>query len=187
SNYDIDLFRQLILAAAAVTGASDLASSSLKVIADHIRAAAFLIADGVLPSNEGRGYVLRRIIRRAVRHGYLLGKCEPFFYRLVAPLGEVMGEAYPEILSHRTQVEQTLKREEERFAETLEQGMRVLENSLSKLHGRTIPGELIFLLYDTYGFPVDLTRDFAIEHGLELDLAGFEHEMAKQRERARAA
>ncbi|GAB6067303.1 alanine--tRNA ligase [Methylothermus subterraneus] len=187
SNYEIDLFQHLLRAAADLAHTDDLRCSSLRVIADHIRAAAFLIADGVLPANEGRGYVLRRIIRRAVRHGYRLGLREPFFYRLVAPLGEVMGEAYPEIVTARPQIEQALKREEERFAETLEQGMRVLEESLGKLEGRKIPGSLIFLLYDTYGFPVDLTRDFALEHGLELDLAGFEQAMAEQRERARAA
>ncbi len=187
SNYDIDLFRHLIRAAADLAHTDDLKNSSLKVIADHIRAAAFLIADGVLPANEGRGYVLRRIIRRAVRHGYRLGIREPFFYQLVAPLGEVMGEAYPEIVVARPQIEQVLRREEERFAETLEQGIRLLEDSLRKLEGRRIPGSLIFLLYDTYGFPVDLTRDFALEHGLELDLEGFEQAMAEQRERARAA
>ena len=187
SNYDIDLFRHLIEAAAAIVGTQDLGSSSLRVIADHIRASAFLIAEGILPANEGRGYVLRRIIRRAVRHGYRLGCHDVFFYRLVAPLGEVMGDAYPEIVEKRAQIEQVLRREEERFAETLEQGMKVLEDSLKKLQGKRLPGELIFRLYDTYGFPVDLTRDFALEHGLELDLEGFEREMAKQRERARAA
>ncbi len=187
SNYAIDLFRRLLRAAADLAHTDDLTSSSLKVIADHIRAAAFLIADGVLPSNEGRGYVLRRIIRRAVRHGYRLGIREVFFYQLVAPLGEVMGDAYPEIVANRSQIEQVLRREEERFAETLEQGMRVLEDSLQKLKGKRIPGSLIFLLYDTYGFPVDLTRDFALEHGLELDLQGFDQAMAEQRERARAA
>ncbi len=187
SNYDIDLFRHLIQAAADLAHTDDLTSSSLKVIADHIRAAAFLIAEGVLPTNEGRGYVLRRIIRCAVRHGYRLGIRDPFFYRLVAPLGEVMGDVYPEIVTRRPQIEQVLRREEERFAETLEHGMQVLEESLLKLEGKCIPGSLIFLLYDTYGFPVDLTRDFAREHGLELDLEGFEQEMSKQRERARAS
>ncbi len=187
SNYDIDLFRHLIRAAAAVVGTGDLSSSSLKVIADHIRAAAFLVAEGILPSNEGRGYVLRRIVRRAVRHGYLLGCREPFFHKLVAPLGEVMGDAYPEIVEKHAEIEPVLRREEGRFAETLEQGMQILEDSLARLRDRRIPGELIFRLYDTYGFPVDLTRDFAREHGLELDLEGFEREMAKQRERARAA
>ena len=187
SNYDIDLFRHLIRAAAAVVGTGDLSSSSLKVIADHIRAAAFLVAEGILPSNEGRGYVLRRIVRRAVRHGYLLGCREPFFHKLVAPLGEVMGDAYPEIVEKRAEIEPVLHREEVRFAETLAQGMQILEDSLARLRDRRIPGELIFRLYDTYGFPVDLTRDFAREHGLELDLEGFEREMAKQRERARAA
>jgi len=187
SNYDIDLFRHLIEAAAAVTAAEAPGSNALKVIADHIRAAAFLVADGILPSNEGRGYVLRRIVRRAVRHGYRLGTREIFFHRLVAPLGEVMGDAYPELVERREQIEQVLKREEERFAETLEQGMKILEESLKKIQGDRIPGELVFQLYDTYGFPVDLTRDFALEHGLELDLEGFEAAMEKQRERARAA
>ncbi len=187
SNYDIDLFRHLIEAAAAVTAAEAPGSNALKVIADHIRAAAFLVADGILPSNEGRGYVLRRIVRRAVRHGYRLGAREIFFHRLVAPLGEVMGDAYPELVEKREQIEQVLKREEERFAETLEQGMKILEESLKKIQGDRIPGELVFQLYDTYGFPVDLTRDFALEHGLELDLQGFEAAMEKQRERARAA
>ncbi len=187
SNYDIDLFRRLIEAAAAVTAAEAPGSNALKVIADHTRAAAFLVADGILPSNEGRGYVLRRIVRRAVRHGYRLGTREIFFHRLVAPLGEVMGDAYPELVERREQIEQVLKREEERFAETLEQGMKILEESLKKIQGDRIPGELVFQLYDTYGFPVDLTRDFALEHGLELDLEGFEAAMEKQRERARAA
>ncbi len=187
SNYDIDVFRHLIRAAAAVVGTGDLAGSSLKVIADHIRAAAFLVAEGILPSNEGRGYVLRRIVRRAVRHGYLLGCREPFFHKLVVPLGEVMGDAYPEIVEKRAEIESVLRREEVRFAETLEQGMQILEDALKTLPGKRLPGELIFRLYDTYGFPVDLTRDFAREHGLELDLEGFEREMAKQRERARAA
>ncbi len=187
SNYEIDLFRHLIRAAAGLAHIEDLGHNSLKVIADHIRAAAFLIADGVLPTNEGRGYVLRRIIRRAVRHGYRLGIRDPFFYRLVSPLGEVMGEAYPELIAASPQIEQVLGREEERFAETLEQGMRILEDSLRKLKGNVIPGSLIFTLYDTYGFPVDLLYDFAREQGLTLDLKGFEHAMAKQRERARAA
>ena len=187
SNYDIDLFRHLIEAAAAIVGTDDLKSNSLRVIADHIRASSFLIADGVLPSNEGRGYVLRRIIRRAVRHGYRLGTKDIFFHRLVAPLVEAMGQAYPELVEHQAQIEQVLEREEERFAETLEQGMKILEEGMKKLQGNRIPGQLIFQLYDTYGFPVDLTRDFALEHGLELDLEGFEQAMAQQRERARAA
>ncbi|BCX80905.1 alanyl-tRNA synthetase [Methylomarinovum caldicuralii] len=187
SNYDIDIFQHLIRAAAKVVGTDDLASSSLRVIADHIRASAFLVAEGILPANEGRGYVLRRIIRRAVRHGYRLGCRDLFFYKLVAPLGEVMGDAYPEIVAKRDQIERLLRREEERFAETLEQGMKILEDSLRKIQGKRLPGELIFRLYDTYGFPVDLTRDFALEHGIELDLEGFEREMEKQRQRARAA
>jgi len=177
----------LIEAAAAIAHTGDLTSSSLKVIADHIRASAFLIADGVLPSNEGRGYVLRRIIRRAVRHGYRLGIRDIFFHRLVGPLVDVMDQAYPELIEHQGQIEQVLRREEERFAETLEQGMKILEEGLKKLRGNRIPGQLIFQLYDTYGFPVDLTRDFALEHGLELDLEGFEQSMTEQRERARAA
>ena len=187
SNYDIDLFRNLIKSAAAVTGATDLEDNSLKVIADHIRSCAFLIVDGVLPSNEGRGYVLRRIIRRAVRHGYQLGTREQFFYRLVGPLCEEMGEAYPELVDNRAHVEQVLRREEERFAETLEQGMRILEEDLAGMDGREIAGATVFRLYDTYGFPVDLTADYARERGLTLDMDGFEREMGAQRDRARAA
>ena len=187
SNYDIDLFRHLIEAAAAIAHTNDLASNSLKVIADHIRASAFLVADGILPSNEGRGYVLRRIIRRAIRHGYRLGIRDIFFHRLVGPLAEVMGQPYAELIEHQGQIEQVLRREEERFAETLEQGMKILEEGLQNLQGGRIPGRLIFKLYDTYGFPVDLTRDFALEHGLELDLEGFEQAMEAQRQRARAA
>ncbi|MDX1697716.1 MAG: alanine--tRNA ligase, partial [Thiohalobacterales bacterium] len=187
SNYDIDLFRNLIKSAAAVTGATDLEDNSLKVIADHIRSCAFLIVDGVLPSNEGRGYVLRRIIRRAVRHGYQLGTRELFFYRLVGPLCEEMGEAYPELVDNRAHVEQVLRREEERFAETLEQGMRILEEDLAGMEGREIAGATVFRLYDTYGFPVDLTADYARERGLTLDMDGFEREMDAQRDRARAA
>jgi alanyl-tRNA synthetase len=187
SNYDIDLFRNLIKSAAAVTGATDLEDSSLKVIADHIRSCAFLIVDGVLPSNEGRGYVLRRIIRRAVRHGYQVGTRELFFYRLVGPLCEEMGEAYPELVDNRAHVEQVLRREEQRFAETLEQGMRILEEDLTGMEGREIAGATVFRLYDTYGFPVDLTADYARERGLTLDMDGFEREMDAQRDRARAA
>ena len=187
SNYDIDLFRNLIKSAATVTGATDLEDNSLKVIADHIRSCAFLIVDGVLPSNEGRGYVLRRIIRRAVRHGYQLGTRELFFYRLVGPLCEEMGEAYPELVDNRAHVEQVLRREEERFAETLEQGMRILEEDLAGMEGKEIAGATVFRLYDTYGFPVDLTADYARERGLTLDMDGFEREMDAQRDRARAA
>ena len=187
SNYDTDIFRHLIAAAARLAGVEDTGSSSLRVIADHIRASAFLVVDGVVPSNEGRGYVLRRIIRRAARHGHKLGLREPFLWRLVEPLVEVMGEAYPELVEGRERAERTIRREEERFAETLEQGLRILDQELARLEGRTIPGELVFRLYDTYGFPTDLLRDVALERGLELDLAGFEREMARQRERARAA
>ncbi len=187
SNYEIDLFRHLIAAAAEVLGTRETDNVSLRVIADHIRSCAFLITDGVLPSNEGRGYVLRRIIRRAIRHGYLLGAKEPFFYRLVAPLAEEMGDAYPELVAARPQVERVLRQEEERFAETLEKGMALLEEAIAGLEGKVIPGELVFRLYDTYGFPVDLTADIARERNLTLDMAGFEHEMAAQRERARTA
>ncbi len=187
SNYDIDLFRQLIVAAAEYTGAQDLAASSLRVIADHIRASAFLIADGVLPSNEGRGYVLRRIIRRAIRHGFMLGQREPFFYRLVATLEQAMGDAYPELAAQRTHTERVLRQEEERFAETLAQGMALLDGAIGQLSGRQIPGETVFRLYDTYGFPVDLTNDIARERGLTIDEAGFETAMEAQRARARAA
>ncbi|HHH36479.1 MAG TPA: alanine--tRNA ligase [Gammaproteobacteria bacterium] len=187
SNYDIDLFRNLIRAAARLAGRDDLDHPSLRVIADHIRSSAFLVVDGVIPSNEGRGYVLRRIIRRAIRHGYQLGIKEPFFHRLVQPLVDEMGEAYPELPRAQAQVERVLRQEEERFAETLEQGMHILEQAIAGLRGKVIPGETVFRLYDTYGFPVDLTADIARERGLTLDMAGFEREMAAQRERARAA
>jgi len=188
NNYDIDLFHNLVQAAAKQLGTKDLENKSLRVIADHIRSAAFLITDGVLPSNEGRGYVLRRIIRRAVRHGRQLGG-EVFFYKLVASLVKEMGAAYPELVAAQTQVEQELRQEEERFGETLEQGMKILEQEIGALTGkqRTIPGEVLFRLYDTFGFPVDLTADIARERGLGVDMAGFEHAMAGQRERARAA
>ena len=186
SNYDIDLFRALISAAAEATGADDLESPSLKVIADHIRACAFLIVDGVLPSNEGRGYVLRRIIRRAIRHGYKLGMHEPFFYRLVAPLDGQMGEAYPELRRSVDQVARVLRQEEERFAETLEQGMGILEDAIAAMSGDEIPGETAFKLYDTYGFPLDLTADIARERGLGIDQAGFDAAMEAQRQRGRA-
>uniref|UniRef100_UPI00135A4286 alanine--tRNA ligase n=1 Tax=Methylicorpusculum oleiharenae TaxID=1338687 RepID=UPI00135A4286 len=187
SNYEIDLFQQLLQAAARLAGTNDVTNSSLRVIADHIRSCAFLVTDGVMPSNEGRGYVLRRIIRRAIRHGYRLGIRDVFFYKLVAPLADVMGDAYPELVHAREQVERVLKKEEERFAETLEQGMKILEACVAKLEGATIPGEVVFQLYDTYGFPVDLTADFARENHLTVDHAGFETEMAAQRDRARAA
>ncbi len=187
SNYEIDLFVNLIKAAARATNTTDLASSSLRVIADHIRACSFLIADGVLPSNEGRGYVLRRIIRRAIRHGYKLGQTQPFFYTLVAALEAEMGEAFPELKTQRSHVERVLKQEEERFAETLTQGMSLLEEAIAGLKSRQIPGETVFRLYDTFGFPVDLTADIARERGLTIDEPGFEAAMEAQRERARAA
>jgi alanyl-tRNA synthetase len=187
SNYEIDLFQNLIRAAAEATGTADLHSSSLRVIADHIRATAFLIADGVLPSNEGRGYVLRRIMRRAIRHGYKLGADGSFFHTLVRPLVVEMGQAYPDLARAEAQVERVIRQEEERFAETLSHGMKLLEEDIDQLSGDTIPGETVFKLYDTYGFPVDLTADIARERGLQVDNAGFEREMAAQRERARAA
>ncbi len=186
SNYEIDLFQNLLKVAAGLAGIQDLNNSSLRVVADHIRSCAFLVADGVLPSNEGRGYVLRRIVRRAIRHGYRLGILDTFFYKLVAPLVAEMGEAYPELAKAQEQVERVLKKEEERFAETLEQGMKILEACVSKLDSHVIPGDIAFLLYDTYGFPVDLTADFAREHNLSVDHAGFEVEMSAQRDRARA-
>jgi alanyl-tRNA synthetase len=187
NNYDIDLFRALIAAAATLTGTDDLANKSLRVIADHIRSCAFLVVDGVLPSNEGRGYVLRRIIRRAARHGHQLGCKKPFFYNLVAALDAEMGDAYPELRKHRGHVERVLHKEEQRFAETLEQGMRMLEEAISHLDGDTIDGATAFKLYDTYGFPVDLTADVAREKGLKVDLDGFDVAMEAQRARARAA
>ncbi len=187
SNYEIDLFARLIDAAATTVGVPNDGSSSLNVIADHIRACAFLIVDGVLPGNEGRGYVLRRIIRRAIRHGKKLGTDEPFFHKLVAPLAEEMGDAYPELPKARAHVEKVLKKEELRFAETLDQGMEILETAIGELSGKQIPGEIVFKLYDTYGFPVDLTADIAREKGLAIDEEGFEAAMAEQRDRARAA
>jgi alanyl-tRNA synthetase len=187
SNYEIDLFRNLIKATAEITGCKDLEEKSLRVIADHIRSCAFLIVDGVLPSNEGRGYVLRRIIRRAIRHGYMLGVKEPFFHKLVASLTKEMGDAYPELRQAKKQVERVLKLEEERFEETLEQGMKILEQAIDRLEGTQIPGATVFKLYDTYGFPTDLTADIAREQELALDMEGFEREMEAQRERARAA
>jgi len=187
SNYDIDLFQALIDAAQRLTGAADRDSPSLKVIADHIRACAFLIVDGVLPANDGRGYVLRRIIRRAIRHGYKLGCEELFFSRMVEPLVEVMGEAYPELAQKREHVADVLAREETRFGETLDQGMKLLDSVIADLDGQEIPGEVVFKLYDTFGFPVDLTRDIARERSLTVDEAGFEAAMNQQRERARAA
>lgn len=187
SNYEIDLFQDLLKAVARETGAPfSMEEPSLKVIADHIRSCSFLIADGVLPSNEGRGYVLRRIIRRAVRHGYKLGQSKPFFHKLVADLVKEMGGAYPELKEKQAQIEEALKNEESRFAQTLETGMALLENALAK-GGKTLDGEIIFKLYDTYGFPYDLTADICRERNIELDEAGFEREMEAQRARARAA
>ena len=186
SNYEIDLFQALIRKAGELTGTSDLENKSLRVIADHIRACSFLIVDGVLPSNEGRGYVLRRIIRRALRHGWMLGMREPFFHKMVATLDAVMGEAYPELTAKRDLVERALKAEEERFAETLDSGMRIFDDVARRSVG-TIPGADAFRLYDTYGFPVDLTADIARERGLSVDMAGFDAAMTQQRETARAA
>ncbi|MBZ9566419.1 alanine--tRNA ligase [Modicisalibacter tunisiensis] len=187
SNYQIDLFANLLKAAADVIGHHDITTPSLRVIADHIRSCAFLIVDGVLPSNEGRGYVLRRIIRRAVRHGHKLGAREPFFHRLVAALDAEMGEAYPELSKAREQIEKVLLKEEEQFARTLDHGMGLLEAALAELDGEVLAGETIFKLYDTYGFPFDLTADICRERGVTLDEAGFERELEAQRERARAA
>ncbi len=187
SNYEIDLFQDLINAAAVATGTKDLQSSSLRVIADHIRACSFLIADGVLPSNEGRGYVLRRIIRRAIRHGYKLGCNQPFFYTLVKALEKEMGSAYPELITQRSHIERVLQQEEARFAETLTQGMGLLEQTITSLTNKMIPGDAVFKLYDTYGFPPDLTNDIVRERGLSIDEVGFEKAMEVQRERARAA
>lgn len=187
SNYEIDLFQDLLKAVARETGAAfSMEEPSLKVIADHIRSCSFLIADGVLPSNEGRGYVLRRIIRRAVRHGYKLGQSKPFFHKLVADLVKEMGDAYPELKEKQTQIEEALKNEESRFAQTLETGMALLENALAK-GSKKLDGEIIFKLYDTYGFPYDLTADICRERNIDLDEAGFEREMEAQRARARAA
>ncbi|EEQ5617349.1 alanine--tRNA ligase [Escherichia coli] len=187
SNYDIDLFRTLIQAVAKVIGATDLSNKSLRVIADHIRSCAFLIADGVMPSNENRGYVLRRIIRRAVRHGNMLGAKETFFYKLVGPLIDVMGSAGEDLKRQQAQVEQVLKTEEEQFARTLERGLALLDEELAKLSGDTLDGETAFRLYDTYGFPVDLTADVCRERNIKVDEAGFEAAMEEQRRRAREA
>lgn len=186
SNYEIDLFRCLIEAAARVAGERDLANNSLKVIADHIRACAFLITDGVIPGNEGRGYVLRRILRRAIRHGYRLGQKQPFFHLLVDDLVDAMGQAYPELVAARKHVAEVIRQEEERFAETLDNGMGVLEAALAEGSG-TLSGDVVFRLYDTFGFPVDLTADIARERGIGIDLAGFEVCMDEQRDRARAS
>ncbi|MEJ2179849.1 MAG: alanine--tRNA ligase [Gammaproteobacteria bacterium] len=187
NNYEIDLFENLVRFIASMAKEKDLTNQSLRVIADHIRSCAFLITDGVVPSNEGRGYVLRRIIRRAIRHGHKLGLSDTFFYKLVAPLVKEMGDAYPELVKAQSNVEKVLQQEEQRFAETLDQGMAILDEAISELKGNTIPGETVFKLYDTYGFPVDLTADIARERELRLDMEGFEKEMASQRERARKA
>jgi alanyl-tRNA synthetase len=187
NNYETDLFRGLINATAELAKTPDLKHSSLRVIADHIRSCSFLLADGVLPSNEGRGYVLRRIVRRAIRHGYKLGMHDPFFHKLVKPLCATMGDAYPELLEARQAVERNLLQEEQRFAETLEQGMKILEACIANLNDTEIPGDTAFQLYDTYGFPLDLTADVAREHQLSVDINGFERLMGVQRERARAA
>ncbi|HEK0908368.1 alanine--tRNA ligase [Pseudomonas machongensis] len=187
SNYEIDLFQSLLDAAAQAIGCRNEAQSSLKVVADHIRSCGFLIADGVLPSNEGRGYVLRRIIRRACRHGNKLGAKGSFFHKVVAALVSEMGEAFPELKSQQAHIERVLKTEEEQFAKTLEQGLRILEQDLAQLQGTVVPGDVVFKLYDTYGFPMDLTADIARERELTIDEAGFEREMDAQRERARSA
>ena len=187
SNYDIDLFQHLIKDASVVTGCKDLQDNSLKVIADHIRSCAFLIVDGVKPSNEGRGYVLRRIIRRALRHGHNLGAHGHFFYKLTASLGEIMGEAYPELLEKKHIISDTIKKEEEQFARTLDKGMGVLEAALTEMSGTELSGELVFQLYDTFGFPTDLTNDVAREKGYTLDIAGYEKCMQEQKSRARSA
>ncbi|MDE2270516.1 MAG: alanine--tRNA ligase, partial [Xanthomonadaceae bacterium] len=186
SNYEIDLFQRLIAAAQSLTGCEDRENKSLRVIADHIRACSFLVVDGVLPSNEGRGYVLRRIIRRALRHGWMLGVRADFFWKMVAPLVDEMGEAYPELAKKRAFVEEALRAEEQRFGETLENGMKVFDEIAAR-SGKAIPGADAFRLYDTYGFPVDLTADIARERGLTIDMEGFEKAMNAQRERARAA
>jgi len=187
NNYDIDLFQHLIKAAAKIIGVTDLSENSLKVVADHIRSCAFLVIDGVVPSNEGRGYVLRRIIRRALRHGNNLGAKGSFFHKLVVALGEVMGEAYPELLSMQPEIIATIKKEEEQFARTLDKGMGVLDAALEKLSAEQLPGELIFQLYDTFGFPTDLTNDIARERGYSMDMDGYEKCMEAQRTRARSA
>ncbi|EPJ5267818.1 alanine--tRNA ligase, partial [Providencia stuartii] len=185
SNYDIDIFQELIAAAAKATGSNDLSNKSLRVIADHIRSCAFLVSDGVIPSNEGRGYVLRRIIRRAVRHGYMLGAKDTFFYKLVAPLINVMGAAADELARQQSTVEKVLKTEEEQFARTLERGLQLLDEELAALKGDTLDGETVFRLYDTYGFPMDLTADVCRERNIKVDEEGFERAMEDQRRRAR--
>ncbi len=187
SNYEIDLFQDLLKAASGILGGAATTEASLRVVADHIRSCAFLIADGVMPSNEGRGFVLRRIIRRAARHGNKLGATQPFFYRLTAALVELMGDAYPQLVRSQKQIEKVLLQEEEQFAKTLDKGLKLLEQDIAELDGEVIPGETVFTLYDTYGFPVDLTNDIARERGLTLDYEGYEQAMERQRERARAA
>ena len=187
SNYEIDLFQNLLAAVAKAIGCTNDDNPSLNVVADHIRSCCFLIADGVLPSNDGRGYVLRRIIRRACRHGHKLGAQDSFFYKIVAALADEMGAAFPELKQQQAQIERVLKNEEEQFAKTLEQGLRILETDLQELNGKVIPGEVVFKLYDTYGFPMDLTADIARERDLTVDEEGFEREMQAQRQRARAA
>ena len=184
NNYDIDLFKALIAAAASELGVKDLSHTSLRVVADHLRACAFLVSDGVLPSNEGRGYVLRRILRRAIRHGNKLGATEPFFAKLVPALVAEMGPAYPELVNQQATIVKALAAEELQFARTLDKGMDILEDALSSLEGGLIPGDVVFRLYDTYGFPVDLTNDIARERGLELDLDGYEAAMQEQRKRS---
>lgn len=187
SNYEIDLFQDLLKAASEILGGAATTEASLRVVADHIRSCSFLIADGVMPSNEGRGFVLRRIIRRAARHGNKLGANGPFFHKLAKPLADLMGEAFPQLVSSLKQIEKVLLQEEEQFAKTLDKGLRLLEQDIAELKGNEIPGETVFTLYDTYGFPVDLTNDIARERGLTLDYAGYEKAMEAQRERARAA
>lgn len=187
SNYEIDLFQALIASAAKIVGSDDLNDKSLRVIADHIRSCGFLICDGVMPSNEGRGYVLRRIIRRAVRHGYKLGANDIFFYKLVSELVQQMGDAYPELKAQQPVIEKVLRVEEEQFSRTLERGMNILNDAIAQLEGEVLPGELVFKLYDTYGFPMDLTNDVAREKSLEIDVEGFEAQMEQQRQRAQQA
>ncbi len=187
NNYEIDLFQHLIEAIQALSGTEDSSNFSLRVIADHIRSCSFMIADGVHPSNEGRGYVLRRIIRRAIRHGHKLGLKESFFHKLVQPLVNEMGDAFPELKQAQALVEKALLQEENRFADTLDNGLRILDQAIEDMGDKEIPGETVFLLYDTYGFPIDLTADIARERGLTIDIAGFERAMEAQRTRARSA
>jgi alanyl-tRNA synthetase len=187
NNYDIDLFRNIIRKTADLYNITDLQNKSLRVIADHLRACAFLVADGVVPSNEGRGYVLRRIMRRAIRHGHKLGIHKVFFHTLVPFLVQEMGQAFPELVKEKKHIEQVFEQEEQQFAKTLDQGLKIFEQAIKDLHGKVIPGATAFMLYDTYGFPADLTADIAREHGLQIDQAGFDQAMAQQRDRARSA